>query len=296
MILVAGATGVLGGRIAGRLLEQRRPIRILTREATRASSLAARGADVAVADLTRPATLEAAMRGVTQVVTTANAFVQRDRRAIARTDEQGNQNLIDAARGAGVRQFVFTSAWLPEAYYAIDYFAAKRRTEEYLRASGVPYTILQPTAFMETWAMVVGEPILKTGTTQIFGSGTNPINFVAVDDVAAIAILTLDQSDALNAVIRIAGPENLTLLEVAAVFERIRGSAARRRHLPVPIMRVLSRVLRPFNPVFARQVQAGALMATVPQAIDGPATRSGWDVPMTRMDDWARRTYGSDRR
>ena len=61
-------------------------------------------------------------------------------------------------------------------------------------------------------------------------------------------------------------------------------------------MRVLSRVLRPFNPVFARQVQAGALMATVPQAIDGPATRSGWDVPMTRMDDWARRTYGSDRR
>jgi NADH dehydrogenase len=295
MILIVGATGVLGGRIAGRLLEQRRPIRVLTREATRASSLVARGAGVAVADLTRPGTLEPAMRGVTEVITTANAFVQPDRRAIASVDEQGNQNLIDAARSAGVRQFVFTSAWLPTPYFAIDYFAAKRQTEEYLRASGVPYTILQPTAFMETWAMVVGEPILKTGTAQIFGSGTNPINFVAVDDVAAIAVQALGRTDALNALIQIGGPENLTLLEVAAVFERIRGSAARRRHLPVPVMRLLSRLVRPFNPVLGRQVHAGALMATVPQAVDGPATRTRWDVPMTRMEDWARRTYAAER-
>jgi uncharacterized protein YbjT (DUF2867 family) len=291
MILVAGATGVLGGAIAGRLVYEGRSVRLLVRDAARVKELAATGAQVAVGDLTDRPSLDRAMSGVTHVITTANAFMARSRRAVERIDIQGNRNLIDAAKAARVRQFVFTSAWLPDAYLRIDYFAAKRRTEDHLRASGVRWTILRPAAFMETWALVIGEPILKSGATQIFGSGTNPINFVAVDDVAAIAVQALDRPEALNTSIDIPGPENLTQLEVAAVFERITGRLARKRHLPVPMMRLTSAVLRPFNPVFARQLAAGALMATVPQAIDPTDARARWNVPMTRMEDWARGKY-----
>ena len=288
MILLAGATGVLGGAIADRLLYEGRALRLLARKAARVQPYADRGAEIAAGDLTDRDSLERAMRGVTHVITTANAFMARSWRAVHAVDVQGNRNLIDAAKKARVQQFMFTSAWLPDAYFRIDYFSAKRQTEGYLRSSGVPYTILRPAAFMETWGHVIGEPILEHGSTQIFGSGTNPINFVAVDDVAAIAVQALDKPEAMNAVIDIFGPENLTQLEVAALFERIKGSPARKRHLPVPVMRALSLLLRPFNPVFARQVAAGALMATVPQAVDPNASRESGNVAMTRMEDWAR--------
>lgn len=291
MILLAGGTGVLGRAIGERVVASGRAVRILTRDPSRASSLAGRPTEIAVADLEDPASLQRAIQGVTHVITTANAFINPARDAVERLDVRGNRHLIDAAVAAGVRQFVFTSVWLPDAYLAIDYFAAKRRTEEYLRASGLTYTILQPTAFMETWAMVVGEPILRTGKTQIFGDGKNPVNFVAVDEVAAIAVMALDHPAALNAEVRIGGPENLTLLEVAAIFERIRGTPAKKQHLPVPVLKLLSMLVRPFNPVFARQVNAGALMASVPQAVDGMAPRAKWDVPMTRLEEWARQRY-----
>lgn len=291
MILLAGATGVLGGAIARRLLDEPRALRLLVRNPSTVAPLAARGAELAVGDVTRRDTLDAAMRGVTHVITTVNAFLAPTRRALHAVDLQGNRNLIDAARQAGVRQFVFTSAWLPEPYYAIDYFGAKRQTEAYLRASGVPYTILRPSAFMETWALIVGDPVLKTGKVQIFGDGTNKVNFVAVDDVAGFAVQALDHPGALNADVNIFGPENLSLLEVAAVFERLKGAPARKQHLPVAVMKMLSAVVGPFNPVFARQVKAGALMASVPQEVQ---PGQGW-AGKTRLQEWAARSLTADR-
>jgi uncharacterized protein YbjT (DUF2867 family) len=290
-ILLAGSTGVLGGAIATRLLDSGRRLRLLARDAGRVRAFAERGAEVAIGDLTDRTSVERAMAGITHVVTTANAFMNASRTAVSAVDVDGNRALIDAARDVGVKQFVFTSAWLPADYIRIDYFAAKRGTEEYLRSGGVPYTILRPSAFMETWAFVIGEPILKTGATQIFGDGRNPINFVAVDDVAAIAVLALGNPKAINAIVDVFGPENLTQLEVAAVFERIKGAPAKKRHLPVPMMKILPPLLKRFNPVLARQIDAGALMATVPHKVDPGHSRDAWNVPMTRLEDWARARY-----
>jgi NADH dehydrogenase len=287
MILLAGATGLLGGKIAQRLLDDRRPLRVLVRDPLRAAAPERRGAQIAVGDLTRRDTLDRAMAGVTHVITTANWFLAPSRAGIESVDVQGNRNLIDAARAAGVKQFVFTSAWLPDAYTRIDYFNAKRQTETYLRASGLTYTILRPAAFMDIWGMIVGDPILKTGKVQIFGDGKNPVNFVAADDVAAIAVRTLDHPAASNAIVDIYGPENLTLLEVAAVFERIKGTPARKVHLPVPVMKVLGAAAGLFNPRFARQVKAGALLATLPAAADPTGSREAWGVPMTTLEQWA---------
>lgn len=292
MILVVGGTGVLGSAIIRRLLDIGKPVRVMTRSRERARTLEERGAGVAVGDLRERLSLDAALRGVTHVMTTANAFIGKGAESVASIDEQGNRNLIDAARDIGLRQFVFTSALLPEAYRAIDYFAAKLETEAYLLASGVPYTILRPTAFMETWAQIVGEPLVRKGATTIFGSGRNPVNFVAVDDVAAVAAMTLDRPDALNTVVEIGGPENLTFLDVADIFERVTGRGGRRRHLPVAMSRALGAVVRPFNPTFARQVRAGALAATIPQSFDPGPMLARYPIQLTHLEDWVRARYG----
>lgn len=289
LILVAGGTGTLGGTIARRLLEQQRGVRVMTRHPDRAAALGAAGAEIVQADLRDPASLGRACTGVTHVITTANAFMGRGSDSVAAVDEAGNRNLIDAARQAGARQFVYTSALVRQVFLAVDYFAAKVRTEEYLRRSGMPWTILRPTAFMETWARMLGEPVLQQGKTTIFGSGTLPINFVAVDDVAAVAVMTLDRADALNAVVEIGGPENLTQLEVVEVFERLAGKRVKRSHMPVWLMRVLPPLLRPFNPVVARQIQAGSVTATTPQSFDASGMLKRYPIAQTRLDDWAAR-------
>jgi uncharacterized protein YbjT (DUF2867 family) len=268
---------------------------VLTRDAARGRRLRDLGAEIVVADLRDPRSLEAAVAGATYVITTANAFLGgRGSASVAAIDKQGTRNLIDAARKANVQRFVFTSALLPQSYRSIDYFAMKMENEDYLRRSGVSFTILRPTAFMETWAHLIGDPLVKGQPAPIFGSGRTPINFVAVEDVAAVACLALDDPRALNAVVEIGGPQNLTFLDVAEVFERVTGKTARRRRIPVPVMRALSFVMRPFNPVFARSVKAGALAAVTPQPFDPTAMLARYPVQLTTLEEWVRQKYGRE--
>jgi NADH dehydrogenase len=264
----------------------------MSRSAERAEPLRTLGAEVALGDLRDPDSLRRACLGATHVITTANAFMGRGAESIAAVDERGNHQLIDAARDAGVRQFVFASARLSEPYRSIDYFAAKFRTEEYLRQSGLTYTILRPSAFMETWAQVIGEPVVRQGVARVFGSGHLPVNFVAVDDVATITVMTIDRPDARNTVLEIGGPENPTLLELVEIFERAAGRRAKRKHIPVFALRVLPLLVRPFNPVLARQMKAGYLMATIPQPFDPAPMLARYPIALTRLEDWVRARYG----
>jgi uncharacterized protein YbjT (DUF2867 family) len=292
MILIAGGTGLLGGAIGARLLDQGRPLRLLVRDPARAAALQRAGAQLAAGDLRDPASLAAACDGVTHVITTANAFMGRGGNTVDAVDRQGNRNLIDAARLAGVRQFVFTSALLPEMFKGEPFFAAKFETEDYLRASGLTWTILQPTAFMDIWAQIIGEPVLKRGATMVFGPGTYPLNFVAIDNVADVAVLTIDNPAAFDRIVEIGGPENLTPNEVVGIFERLAGRPARRRHMPVPVLRALSVLLRPFNAAVARQMAAGAFTGSGPLTFDPAPMLERYPVRLVTLEEWARARYG----
>ncbi len=266
----------------------------MTRDTRRASKLKALGAELVAADLRHPGSLRGACEGVTHVITTANAFAGQADETVAAVDVQGTRNLIDVAREVGVRRFTFTSALLPRAYRSIDYFAAKLDNEEYLQRSGLTWTILRPTAFMETWAgMIVGDAVVKGERVRIFGPGKNPINLVAVEDVAAVAALTVDRTDALNASVEIGGPENLTLLQVVHTIECVTGKNARLTRMPVTVMRVMAPLVRPFNPIFARMIEAGALTATIPQPFDPAPMLRQYPIALTRLEDWARERYSS---
>ena len=293
MILVAGGTGVLGSALTRRLLEAGRPVTVLSRDTRRGDDLHRLGAQLVAGDLRHIGSLRAACEGATHVITTANAFMGRDDESVASVDIQGTRNLIDVSRELGVRQFIFTSALLPDAYRSVDYFAAKYASENYLRDSGLRWTILRPTAFMETWGAMIGDAVVKGDAVKIFGAGRTPLNFVAVDDVATIAAMTVDRPDALNAIVEIGGPENLTPLQVIEIFERVTGKKARRTHLPVPVMRFMAPLVRRFNPVFARMIQAGTLSATIPQPFDATRMLARFPMTPTRFEDWARARYGA---
>src|SRR5216683_1741449 len=240
MILIVGASGRLGSVVAKLLLAQGKAVRAMTRTPLNLAHLQQQGADVVSGDLRDPASLMSACQGVEQVLATAHALVGKGDNNPHTVDDAGNRQLIDAAKAAGVKHFIFVSVQGASPDSPVEFFRIKYRTEEYLRASGLSFTIIRPSAYMDLWAQLVGQPILEQGKATIFGRGNNPVNFVAVEDVARFVCIALEDPRARNRVIEVGGPENLTLNQVAEIFERASGHQAKIRHVPLPMMRAMS--------------------------------------------------------
>ncbi len=296
MILIVGASGRLGSEVAELLLAQGKAVRAMTRTPLNLAHLEQQGAEVVSGDLRNPASLLSACQGVEQVVAVAHALVGKGVNNPRTVDDAGNRQLIDAAKAAGVKHFVFVSVRGASPDSPLEFFRIKYRTEEYLQASGLSFTIMHPSAFMDLWAELVGQPLVEQGKTTIFGRGTNPINFVAVEDVARFVGIALEDARARNRVIEVGGPENLTLNQLAGFFERASRRQAKIRHIPLPMMRIMTILMQPINPALSRQIRAGIYMDTADLRYDMTRTASEFGIQLTPLEELARRiTTNADR-
>ena len=197
-VLVVGATGKLGFRICAGLIRNGHKVRGLVRAgSTRAGELSQAGVEVFHGDLKDAASLDAACRGMNVIVSTATAVVSAGSgNSLAAVDRDGHKALLTAAEKNGVQKFVFVSLSpnLPEVSPLI---ACKRDIERAVRASGLKWTILQPSYFMEIWFGPELGWDLRQGKGRFFGSGTAAGHCISIEDVAAygIASVTEPKSD-----------------------------------------------------------------------------------------------------
>jgi NADH dehydrogenase len=283
MILVTGGTGTLGRELVQRLVDAGERVRVLTRDRARASALPA-GVDVVLGDLRDDASILEAIRGCETVISAAHGFVGPDAPSPEAIDRDGNRRLVRAAVDAEVGHFVLVSVAGAAADHAMSLARAKFAAERELRASGLRFTIVRATPFMETWRMILGGMLDAKGHALVFGPGTNPVNFVSVRDVAALVVLAV-RGEASNEAYEIGGPENLGLATVAERVIQARGKAAPIKHIPLVVLRMMSVLARPFSPAFARQAQAAVLMNTTDMTVD-PAARARLPaLPVTRFAD-----------
>jgi uncharacterized protein YbjT (DUF2867 family) len=256
MILLCGATGVLGGRIASLLHQARVPYRALVRPTTRADTLAELGAEIAIGDLTDPVSLSASMQGVDTVVTTANAISRvlaggKDV-SIPAVDGQGNINLIDAAERSGVDRFVFVSmaGLCDESARLAPLAAAKLAAEQRLTASPMRCVIVRPDKFQEVWLSPLTGIDPSKGKARIFGKGQIEEALVAEDDVAALVVSVATEPDP-PAVVEFGGSELMTREEMADAVDSAFGVKMKRSHVPRPVLRVGASVLSRWKPEVA---------------------------------------------
>ena len=292
-VLLAGASGELGSKIAARLIERGIPLRAMTRRRESLAHLANSGASVVEADMIKPDSLDAVM-DVRQVVTTANSFLGRGSNSPAQIDARGNRNLIDAACRADVGHFLFVSARVPDEFRRIDYFRIKAETEEYLRASGLKHTILRPTAFLETWGQILGGLIRDKGIAPVFGSGTQKSNYIAIEDVAAIITLLVENVPDESRVIEIGGPDNVTARELIDILARAMKREPKLKIVPLPMLWLISRVAGLFNPVAGRKMKTGYASAKAPDTFDFARVRERFPIEWTPIKTWAEQNYGTD--
>jgi len=170
MNLIVGATGTLGGMIARRLLADRKTVRALARPGSTYQPLEDAGAQIAFGDLREPASLAAACRGAQAIIATAVARITEDEAATRAIELDGYGALISAAKAAGVRRFVYISAYGADPHSPIPYLSYKGQVEAMLRHSGIPYTILQPDWIMDAWFMYFVFSQAAQGLEQLSGS------------------------------------------------------------------------------------------------------------------------------
>ena len=224
MILVAGATGQLGGVISRKLLEQKQDVRVLVRPQSDYAAVVAAGAEPVFADLKDQASLEAALRDVDVVITTASAGSRGGEDTPESVDHLGNLNLIDAAKAAAVEQFIFTSTILANPQSPVPITRAKWLAEVALRESGIPFTILGAWGLLDVWMTLILKPAITGGApVTLVGSGTRMHSFVCHEDVASFAVASIAHPGALNQHIPVGGPAAVSLREIVASTERALG-------------------------------------------------------------------------
>lgn len=236
MILVTGATGFVGRRLLPVLVETGEEVRILLRP-RRSSPELPRGEefDVALASLSDPRGVRAAMVGVHKVIHLASAERQGSEEALTDTDVEGTENLAEAAAEVGVEYFVYMSHLGASRSSAYPLLRAKAAAEEHIRRSEVPHLVLRSgplfgdgDRFTCALAMVMAA---SPGLLPIPGDGSVPLQPLWIEDLATALEWILDERERPQGIHEIGGPEFLTLAEIVEMV----GSAAGLNRTPLPI-------------------------------------------------------------
>jgi uncharacterized protein YbjT (DUF2867 family) len=238
MFLVCGATGMVGSEICRLLSEQRIALKVLVRATSdpdKVEKLKQFGAIVTVGDVRSPETLKSACQGVDKVICTVSALPFSyipGVNDIEKVDRQGIISLIDAAQAAGVEHFIYTS-FSKNLDLEFPLRNAKRAVEKYLRASGLNYTILRPSCFMEVWLSPTVGFDAANAKAQIYGSGDQTISWISYKDVARYAVEAAFNNFALNNELELGGPEPVSPNRVVNLYEQRLGKHFEVVHVPV---------------------------------------------------------------
>jgi len=209
MILVTGAAGKTGRALIRALSARGALVRALVHRPQQIQAVEKLGAhEVLVGDMRAPTTMERVARGV-QSVYHICPNVNPDEVAIG-------QVAIEAARSAGVEHFVFHSVLHPQTE-DMPHHWGKLRVEEQLFASGLPYTILQPTAYMQN-LLAYWDQILEQGVYPVPYAVQTRLGMVDLEDVVEAAAVVLTQAGHAGATYELAGAEAMTQTELAALL------------------------------------------------------------------------------
>lgn len=295
MILIAGATSHVGEKLIPMLLQKGYKVRAMTRTLAKAENLRLLGAEVVQGNVRDPLTLIRALDGIDQVVDSICAPIpDSPGNNVKAVDDEGNRALIDMAKKARVKHFVFISAFGAAPDHPVDFFRVKWQIEEYLKASGMNYTILRPTAFMEVWGAMIGVPILATGKTTIYGPGKNPVSFISTEDVAKFVIIGLEDPQARNQILTIGGLRNMGMNQVAELFETSIRQKAKVSHVPVMMMKVMSPIIWPFNEGTGRIMAMAANLATEDWTVNMNDMLKKYPIKLIPIEDVVHRMIASN--
>jgi NADH dehydrogenase len=242
MILVTGGTGFVGPRIIHALRTEDRDVRALVRKPERAATLKSWACRVFQGDVTDPDSLRRAAEGCEAVVHLVSIITGR-RSAYERVMVEGTQNLVTAAKDAGVRRFVLMSALgvSEESRTLVPYYGAKWEMETAVKESGLEHVIFRPSFIFGRDGGVLPlfvRQVRLSPVTPVLGNGRQRLQPIWIDDVAAFFAASIDLPAAANRTFELGGPDRPTWNELYERIARMLDKQRRTVHVPWTLARV----------------------------------------------------------
>ena len=294
-VLVTGGTGFVGPAIVSRLVEDGHTVRVL--EHTAGSSAELPSQEAVDGSMTDAESLRRAVEGQDAVVHLVAIITGRPD-DFRRVMEEGTRDLVAAARDAGVRRFVLMSALgtSEETKDLVPYYRAKWQMEQDVKASGLEHVIFRPSFVFgrEGGALAQFKRIAKLApVTPIVGPGTQRIQPIWVDDVAAYFAAGLVKPEAANRTFELGGPDTVTWNEFWSRLKRALGARRPSVHLPFGLMRLQASVLEklPRPPVTRDQL---TMLAAGDNVVSNTDAVDTFGLPLVSLDEQLRRATSND--
>lgn len=269
-VLVAGATGYLGGFVVKEFLARGDATRALGRSSGKLASARAAGAETVVAEVTRPETLAGVCDDVDAVVSSIGITRQRDGLTYDDVDYRGNLALLNEARRARVRKFVYVSVFDPPGTEKLLVVRAKRAFASALKASGIDFAVLYPTGYFSDMDAFLD--MARKGRAYTFGRGTCRINPIHGADVAAACV---DAIAGNQRAIALGGPDVLTHDEIARLAFDVLGARPRVTHVPMFVPRSIRACAQLLTPARVRGPLEFLLTVLTRDMVAPPSGRRG---------------------
>jgi uncharacterized protein YbjT (DUF2867 family) len=241
-VLVAGATGYLGGFVAQELKARGHSVRALARSPEKLEGIRGSLDEAVKAEVTRPETLAQVCNGIDVVFSSVGITKQRDGLTFSDVDYQGNKNLLEAAIRAGVKKFVYVSVFNGPDLRHLDIVRAHEDFVDELRASGIEYAVLRPTGYFSDMGEML--EMARRGRVWLIGSGNSSVNPIHGAD---LAVACADAIEGGEGEIEVGGPETMTWEEVANLAFGVIGKPVKVTRIPEPLMRWAVRLVRLFS-------------------------------------------------
>ena len=237
-LLIIGGTGTLGRQMVLQALMKGYPVRCMVRNFRKANFLKEWGVELVYGDLTKPETLPPCFKGITAVID-ASTSRPDEFESLKKVDWNGKIALIEAAKAANIKRFIFFSAQNVEQFENIPLMKLKYGIEQKLEQSGIPYTIFRLTGFYQGLIEQYAIPILENLPIWVTNENTY-IAYMDTQDIAKFSMRALQIPQTVNQTFFLSGLKGWVSSEIITLCEQLAGQTAKVQRVPLLVLKLIS--------------------------------------------------------
>jgi len=244
-VILFGGTGNLGKAIARELKEQGYNLTIVLRNEKKTKALSDLTSKFIIADVCNKATLENILNDQEIVISALGKSVSpndKSKTTFKEVDYDANLNILNEAKKAGVKKFIYISAYQSEKYLNLEYFKVHHDFSELLKKSGIDYSIIKPPAIFSAFIDII--EMAKKGKLVNIGKGEKKTNPIFEGDLAKVTVESIKQS---NSTIEAGGKTIYTRRQLNEIVQNQVGNGKKIRNVPIGIFKLVLPVIKIVN-------------------------------------------------